>query len=258
MIMMPSRLDRLIIELGEQAANALSGKLGDLIIGDDPAASLLAHAMQLVDASRAGSGITRVGNRIIIVTADYRQACRAGAMADERGVRDQVFIRGIDGDLDLDVFLRELRSAGGEQGGRSFALTHLPKSLDALDYFARGLARNYEEMVMIAGANTKHMTRTQNGILENSFVQVRGSRGAGKFRALIAEEPQRNVTEHRPATNDTECGRLYGVGGTFGGAKVDHGGKILAEQIVADMLTAWPAGAAAAESANDPAGLGSD
>ena len=78
------------------------------------------------------------------------------------------------------------------------ALARLPKSLAALEDLARRLAvvaerSGRDDLTLVAGGRVKHMTHSQNDTLAAVFSEVRGSRGLGKSRALVASGPRADV-----------------------------------------------------------------
>ena len=129
-------------------------------------------------------------------------------------------------------------------------LARLPKSLAALEDLARRLAvlaarGGREDLALVAGGRIKHMTRSQNDVLATAFAEVRGSRGLGKSRALIASAPRPETTIAEPvpgrATVTVRGQRrelsLRGVGGVFGGARADAGSLLLVGALDAALLS---------------------
>jgi 16S rRNA (guanine1207-N2)-methyltransferase len=128
-------------------------------------------------------------------------------------------------------------------------LARLPKSLAALEDLARRLAvlaerSGREDLTLVAGGRVKHMTRSQNDTLATAFGEVRGSRGLGKSRALIASEPRPGTAVAAPASGsatvtvqgETRELALRGVGGVFGGARADAGSLLLVGALDAAIL----------------------
>jgi 16S rRNA (guanine1207-N2)-methyltransferase len=101
-----------------------------------------------------------------------------------------------------------------------------------------------EDLTLIAGGRVKHMTRSQNDTLATAFAEVRGSRGLGKSRALVAVPPRAGITLAEPAEGSatvTVRGErrelaLRGVGGVFGGARPDAGSLLLLEALDAALV----------------------
>ncbi|MEX3610439.1 methyltransferase [Rothia sp. LK2588] len=130
--------------------------------------------------------------------------------------------------LAVSGFLRTHGFAG------ALALGRLPKSHGALHDWAHDLTLSAPEATLILGGNTKHMNRTFNDTLERSFTQVRGLRGKGKHRCLLASGARTAV---EVGTGEDRCeadtpGHLRGFGGVFSGAKADRGGHLLATAAV--------------------------
>ena len=124
------------------------------------------------------------------------------------------------------------------------ALARLPKSLAALEDLARRLAvvaaRSWrDDLTLVAGGRVKHMTHSQNDTLAAVFSEVRGSRGLGKSRALVASGPRADVDAAQPATGEARVAvrgqeqalALRGLGGVFGGARADAGSLLLLEAL---------------------------
>ena len=108
---------------------------------------------------------------------------------------------------------------------------HLPQSLAALDEIAEAIARHAAPGVrLVAGGRIKHMTPAMNRVLRRHFESVRGSLGARKSRALLAEGA-------RPAAGDSNYPRrewdedlqlsVCAHGGAFAGSSIDLGTRFL-------------------------------
>ena len=174
---------------------ALDGGVPDtLLVCYDPTIDLTRRAVE----SRA---------RVVFADPDYARS----QVARDLGVE-------IAGDVRLDEFLARL----GPGAGSVVGLGEMPKSLARLDYLARSIAgAGFAEARLVLGANNKHLSRGMNGVLADSFDYVRGSRGRGKFRCLVASGV-REVT-YEPVSQRG----LVAVGGVFSGAKPDRGGELL-------------------------------
>ena len=129
------------------------------------------------------------------------------------------------------------------------ALARLPKSLAALEDLSRRLAvhaarSGREDLTLIAGGRVKHMTRSQNDTLAGAFAEVRGSRGLGKSRALLAASPRAGIALAEPAEGSATVQvrgepreiALRGVGGVFGGARADAGSLLLLAALDAALV----------------------
>lgn len=115
----------------------------------------------------------------------------------------------------------------------NLAYGRLPKSHGALADWAEALARvtPSEDACLILGGNTKHMNPNFNKTLEASFGEVRGLRGKGKHRCLLARGARAHETaEETPGAASEKIGQqtLQAFGGVFSGAKADRGGQLLA------------------------------
>lgn len=172
---------------------ALADRMPDtLLICHDPTLDLTRQAAQ-------------VGPRVLFLDSDYARSQAAAAIGAE-----------IAGDKRLDEFL----AGAGE--GSVVGLGEMPKSLARLDYLARAIAgAGFDSARLVLGANNKHLSRGMNTVLADSFDEVRGSRGRGKFRCLVASGPREVAYE--PVSH----GGLVAVGGVFSGAKPDRGGELL-------------------------------
>jgi 16S rRNA (guanine1207-N2)-methyltransferase len=108
---------------------------------------------------------------------------------------------------------------------------HLPQSLAALDEIAEAIAQHAAPGVrLVAGARTKHMTPAMNRVLRRHFGSVRGSLGARKCRALLAEGPlPSDGSSSYPLRAYDEDLDLWvcAHGGAFGGSSIDLGTRFL-------------------------------
>ncbi|AWB84232.1 class I SAM-dependent methyltransferase [Corynebacterium liangguodongii] len=162
-----------------------------VVVCEDPTGDLLSAALE-------------TGKQVVFVDPDYRRAQAALAAGAS-----------IAGDTRLDEFL-----AGSS--GTVVAIGEMPKSLARLDYLARSIAgAGFSEVTMALGANNKHLSRSMNTVMGESFVDVAASLGRGKFRCLVASGPKEVAYE--PVRGEG----LVAVGGVFSGAKPDFGGELL-------------------------------
>ncbi|MBT2502643.1 class I SAM-dependent methyltransferase [Curtobacterium sp. ISL-83] len=128
-------------------------------------------------------------------------------------------------------------------------LLRLSKSNDRLDEVARAVARfAASDVVLLAGGVSKHMNLSQNDVLRRSFGEVTASRGRGKSRLLIAQDPLRAQANRAAVTNPwprsvhvDELGMtLVAHGGVFAGTSLDMGTRELlaaADAAVPDART---------------------
>jgi len=119
--------------------------------------------------------------------------------------------------------------------GATVVLGQLPKSLDALREIAELAATNADPGVrLILGGRVKHMTRTMNTVLTDSFVDVRASLARQKSRALVARQPRSDLAPsvfpmraHHADLDLWVCAH----GAAFAGTKLDLGTRLLLEFI---------------------------
>jgi 16S rRNA (guanine1207-N2)-methyltransferase len=123
--------------------------------------------------------------------------------------------------------------------GASVVLLRLPKSLAALDYFARLIAAHASRgVVVVAGGRLKYMTVGMNEVLLRSFARLDVSLARQKSRVLTAREPL--PVDAAPASPGYDAGLdlwVGAVGGVFAGAAVDIGTRALLA--VFDRLPAY-------------------
>lgn len=169
------------------------------MICNDPTGDLLTAAVD-------------TGKRVVCVDSDFVR-CRA---AGDAGAL-------VAGDRRLDAYL-----AGSS--GSAVAVGEMPKSLGRLDYLARSIAgAGFDQVTMVLGANNKHLARSMNTVLGESFTDVAASLGRGKFRCLVASGP-------KPVTYTPASSReLVAIGGVFSGTKPDLGGELLRASLPASL-----------------------
>ncbi|MGV3245705.1 class I SAM-dependent methyltransferase [Rothia sp. 11254D007CT] len=226
-------LDRLIIADAVSASSPDGATTGDVLVLDDPTGALTFWAL----------AHTAPGNHRVI----SRQRSYADALTLHRTLRAQypdaatrLILAGLDqnGEVDSSTFSLYEALATHRFNG-AIALGHLPKSHAALADLAHDLARYQAEQgsetTLILGGNTKHMSTSFNQTLGRSFGQVRGLRGKGKHRCLLATAPAPASEAPRPA------GALQAVGGVFSGGKPDRGGQVLAANVLTDLAKQVPA-----------------
>lgn len=157
---------------------------------------------------------------------------------------------------------RALGAAAGTFGRRGFhhpdtlegafrdvrlVLLRLPKSNDRLDEVARAVARfAAPDVVLLCGGVNKHMTLSQNDVLRRYFGDVTASRGRGKSRLLVAQDPlaaqasRADLTAPWPRrVHLDELGMTVAAhGGVFAGASLDLGTRVLLEAMDGAVPTA--------------------
>jgi 16S rRNA (guanine1207-N2)-methyltransferase len=218
----PDQTERVILRTADEEGG--TGCPCDLLVLGDTTGALTAAALDLVaeqESARVWSWSTSRAETAVL----------AGLLPEPLAAGRLVLPTG-DEPAPLEEF-----AAGAEA---HLALARLPKSLAALEDLARRLAAlatagGREDLSLIAGGRVKHMTRSQNDALAAAFAEVRGSRGLGKSRALVATAPVAGAAPTRPATGTARVlvrGEerelaLRGVGGVFGGARADAGSLLL-------------------------------
>ncbi|MFZ6991374.1 class I SAM-dependent methyltransferase [Curtobacterium sp. RRHDQ66] len=115
-------------------------------------------------------------------------------------------------------------------------LLRLTKSHDRLDEIARAVARFASpDVVLLCGGRTKFMALSQNDVLRRSFGEVVASRGRGKSRLLVAQDPLTAAANRAAITapwprivhNDELGMTIAAHGGVFAGATLDLGTRVL-------------------------------
>lgn len=189
--------------VGADAAETVGvGAARTILITEDPTCDLVRAALAAGSAGSAGAV------DVIFCDPDYAR-CQAAAALGARVV----------GDVRLDEYLA---GYAAESQGPVLAIGQAPKSLARLDYLARSIAgAGFGEARLVLGGNNKHLARSMNGVLRDSFDSVAASRGRGKFRCLVASGPRE--VGYEPARGDG----LVAFGGVFSGAKPDRGGELL-------------------------------
>ncbi|MFM6851508.1 MAG: class I SAM-dependent methyltransferase, partial [Terrabacter sp.] len=113
-------------------------------------------------------------------------------------------------------------------------LLQLPRSLDALDEVASLVAMHaHPDVRLVGGGRVKHMSRSMNDVLAQSFSQVSASLARQKSRALHASSPRADVVStwpHRERHDDVGL-TVVAHGGVFAGTSVDIGTRLLLDAI---------------------------
>ncbi|WP_124054255.1 class I SAM-dependent methyltransferase [Arcanobacterium ihumii] len=231
-----NKIDELIISTAK--AEGLKDAQS-IVIFDDPHADLFRAALEASARDR--------GCQIYIGSRTATQARNSAKLADDFLMRSRVHIGGLDGSLRLDEFFLTVVNAGQNPNfaKKVLVLSHLPKSLGELEYLVSSLAPFGPNVTFVGGANTKHMSRNQNVILEQALGQCQATRGVGKYRCLVGKQEVMDqivsestlieVSSYAPTIQNSKYGKIAGIGGVFGGAKIDHGGEFLGEVASADI-----------------------
>ncbi|WP_420369720.1 class I SAM-dependent methyltransferase [Curtobacterium sp. L1-20] len=192
------------------------------------------------DALRQPGEVAVVDDRFGVLTLG---AITVHGASDVRVVQDSL------------VGVRALEANAGTFGRRGFhhpetleqafrdvrlVLLRLSKSNDRLDEVARAVARYAApDVVLLCGGVTKHMNLSQNDVLRRYFGEVTASRGRGKSRLLIAQDPLRASATRADATNpwprsvhvDDLGMTLVAHGGVFAGTSLDQGTRVLLDAV---------------------------
>jgi 16S rRNA (guanine1207-N2)-methyltransferase len=119
--------------------------------------------------------------------------------------------------------------------GATVVLGQLPKSLDALREIAQLAAAHADAGVTVfLGGRVKHMNHAMNGVLGDSFADVRASLARQKSRVLVARGPlppaEPGVTAYPLRQHHLDLDLwVCAHGATFAGAKIDIGTRFLLE-----------------------------
>jgi 16S rRNA (guanine1207-N2)-methyltransferase len=113
--------------------------------------------------------------------------------------------------------------------GATLVLLRLPKSLSALDGFARLIAVSAPAaVVVVAGGRLKYMTVGMNEVLLRSFGRLDVSLARQKSRVLVAREPLAVEPPTAERRHDAELDLWVTASGTvFAGASVDIGTRAM-------------------------------
>lgn len=204
------------------------------IEGPGLVASDAADRLILDESAPARAGL---GDGELVVIGDAYGALALGAVWDgARSVRVHqdalVGERALDSNaarLGLDDRVLSLATQGEELlRGARVVLLRLPRSLDALRDIAALVARHADpEVVVFAGGRLKHMSVAMNGALAAAFERVDVTHARQKSRVLVARTPRPGITLPEPAAARDGGVELRAYGGTFGGARLDHGTRLL-------------------------------
>lgn len=118
-------------------------------------------------------------------------------------------------------------------------IVQLPKSIDALREIADAVARYaHPSVTLLAGGRVKHMTLAMNAVLEEFFTDVRAGLARQKSRVVTATGLKNPRGGSLPPPPFPVWGRdpdldfsLAAFGATFGGARLDHGTRLLLDTL---------------------------
>lgn len=183
--------------------------------------------------------------REVVVIGDHHGALTLGAL-DAGATSVRVHQDPVTGERALSANAERLGMSGFAHHrldaslveGATLVLLQLPRSLDALDEVAGLVATHADPGVrMVAGGRVKHMTRSQNAVLERHLADVRASLAHRKARVLHASGPRPDAVDAgwpRSIRHDDVGLTVVAHGGVFAGSTVDRGTRLLLER-VADM-----------------------
>lgn len=203
--------DRLILDEADAAIQATRDEPGRVVvIGDTYGALTLAVA-----------GVLEIhGIRV-------HQDARSGELALAENARRVL-------DVDLSGRFRSLSLGAELLEGATVVLLQLPRSLAALDEFARAIAAYADPSVVVfAGGRVKHMTPAMNEVLAASFGEVSATLARQKSRVLIARSPLPGVSPAE-VRREFHAGHdlwVCATGGAFAGTKIDIGTRLLLEHL---------------------------
>ena len=198
--------DRLILD---ESASARADAAADeiVVIGDAYGALALGAAWELAARDRRGTGRVRV---------------HQDALMGERAIAANAAGLGL-----ADVVAPSPALDAALVTGARVVLMRLPRSLDALRDIAGLIAeRAAPDVAVFAGGRIKHMTRAMNDVLGAFFARVDVTHARQKSRVLIARSP-RDGRAPTPAAARIDGLELRAYGGTFGGASIDAGTRLL-------------------------------
>ena len=198
--------DRLILDESASArADAVAGEL--VVIGDAYGALALGAAWDLAARDRRGTGRVRV---------------HQDALMGERAIAANAAALGL-----ADVIAPSPVLDAALVTGARVVLMRLPRSLDALRDVAGLVAQHAApDAAVFAGGRIKHMTRAMNDVLGAFFARVDVTHARQKSRVLIARSA-RDGRAPTPAAARIDGLELRAYGGTFGGASIDAGTRLL-------------------------------
>jgi len=195
--------------------------------------------------AEAGAAIEAAGAGRVVVLGDRYGAMTLGAIA-RHGAQDvRVHQDPITGEqalahnairVGVAHEYRHLPLAPELFDGATVVIGQLPKNLNALREIAQLAAAHADADVRVfLGGRVKHMTRSMNDLLHESFVDVRASLAQQKSRVLVTSGPRPAVEadwqpgtgyplrEHYPDLDLWVCAH----GAAFAGTKLDVGTRFL-------------------------------
>lgn len=201
------------------------------------------QAHDAADALILAEAAAWLPDREVVVIGDHHGALTLGAL-DAGATSVRVHQDPVTGERALAANAERLGMAGFAHhrldaslvAGATLVLVQLPRSLDALDEIAGLVAAHADPAVrVVAGGRVKHMTRSQNVVLERHLAEVRASLAHRKARVLHASGPRvaDGAQEGWPRSvrHDDVALTVVAHGGVFAGSTVDRGTRLLLERI---------------------------
>ncbi|MDT0214927.1 methyltransferase [Rothia sp. ARF10] len=193
------------------------------------------------------AGPLPTGDGDVVVAGDRHGALTLGALSrgasgvrvhqdgvlGERALVANATRRGLGRDGSRMPFTHHPLDASLVDGAR-LVLLQLPRSLDALDEVARLVAAHARpEVRVVAGGRVKHMSRSMNDVLAQSFSDISVSLARQKSRVLHASSPRDGVlpTWPRRERHDDVGLTVVAHGGVFAGTSIDIGTRLLLDAI---------------------------
>ncbi|SDS24027.1 16S rRNA (guanine1207-N2)-methyltransferase [Paraoerskovia marina] len=126
--------------------------------------------------------------------------------------------------------------------GVKLVLWQLPRSVAATREVAEAVASSaHPDVTVLAGGRVKHMTRTMNEVLAESFDDVHATLGRQKSRALVARGPHGERTTSTypvrahvevPGPGTSRQLEVAAHGAVFNGTDLDHGTRLLLSTVI--------------------------
>ncbi|WP_062133975.1 class I SAM-dependent methyltransferase [Demequina aestuarii] len=179
---------------------------------------------------------------IVVIGDAYGALTLGAAHAGATGIR--AHLDALNGERALAA---NAERAGLEGSNRAFALDpdlvrgarvvllRLPRSLDALSDIAGLIAAHADpEVVVVAGGRLKHMALSMNDVLSEFFGRLDVTRARQKSRVLVAREPH-DGRDPEPSAARIDGLEVRAFGGTFAGARLDIGTRLLLESLPPEL-----------------------
>jgi 16S rRNA (guanine1207-N2)-methyltransferase len=131
--------------------------------------------------------------------------------------------------------------------GARLVLVKAPKALDALREISEVVAAGAApDVTVLVGARVKHMTRSMNDVLGDSFTEVHATLARQKSRLLVARGPRPAPSSFPRRTEHPDVGlTVCAHGAAFAGPRIDIGTRALLgclDRMAPDAATALDLG----------------